>query len=43
MFLQNHFLIRKLLDQAEAGFDEHLGLKPPVHDPSLWTGAPPKQ
>lgn len=43
MFLQNHFLIRKLLDEAEDGFNQHLGIKPLNRDPTVWAGGPPKQ
>jgi hypothetical protein len=42
MFLQNHFLFRKLLDEAEDGFNQHLGIKPLNRDPTIWTGGPPR-
>ena len=38
MFLQNHFLIRGLLDKAEDGFNEAIGVKPLNRDPSQWPG-----
>jgi len=36
MWFQNLFAIRKLLDNAEDGFNERLGVKPMNRDPSLW-------
>lgn len=38
IFLQNLFAVRRLLDSAEDGFNERIGVKPLNRDPSLWPG-----
>jgi len=39
IFLQNLFAVRRLLDAAEDGFNESMGVKPLNRDPSQWPGA----
>jgi hypothetical protein len=39
IFLQNLFAVRRLLDSAEDGFNERIGVKSLNRDPSLWPGA----
>ncbi len=38
MFLQNWFATRKLLDDAEDGFNRSQGIKPLNRDPKIWPG-----
>jgi hypothetical protein len=40
IWLQNLFAVRRLLDAAEDGFNEQLGVKPLNRDPSAWPGTP---
>jgi hypothetical protein len=40
IWLQNLFAVRRLLDAAEDGFNEHLGVKPLNRNPALWPGTP---
>jgi hypothetical protein len=41
IWLQNLFAVRRLLDAAEDGFNEHIGVKPLNRDPATWPGGPP--
>jgi hypothetical protein len=40
MFLQNLAFFRRLLDKAEDGFNEYVGVKPMNRDRAAWPGAP---
>jgi hypothetical protein len=40
MFLQNLAFFRRLLDKAEDGFNEYIGVKPMNRDRTTWPGAP---
>lgn len=40
IWLQNLFAVRRLLDAAEDGFNEHLGVKPLNRNPAAWPGVP---
>jgi hypothetical protein len=40
IWLQNLFAVRRLLDKAEDGFNEHIGVKPLNRDPAAWPGVP---
>jgi hypothetical protein len=40
IWLQNLFAVRRLLDAAEDGFNEHLGIKPLNRNPAAWPSVP---
>jgi hypothetical protein len=40
IWLQNLFAVRRLLDAAEDGFNEHFGIKPLNRNPALWPSVP---
>jgi hypothetical protein len=42
LFLQNLMFFRRLLDKAEDGFNEYLGVKPMNRDRTAWPGGPPQ-
>ena len=40
IWLQNLFAVRRLLDAAEDGFNEHLGIMPLNRNPAAWPSVP---
>jgi hypothetical protein len=43
IWLQNLFAVRRLLDAAEDGFNEHMGVKPLNRNMATWPGGPQPQ